>query len=209
MRALIPRRLPTSLAAAVLLLAGTVGALAANAELPDQVSDTAKSQLADLTGAEGPDNSDDENGDDKNGDVTTLDDGEPSHSEVVSTFARETELEGCERGQAVAAVARGDASPEEAEAGDYSDPCDNGDGDDDTEVGDGDGDTEVGDDTNGDQNTSGQGTADDRRGEHGEDFGRATADERSGGKAGSVDDNDDNEDEDEDDNEDEDEDEDD
>ncbi|MFP5486980.1 MAG: hypothetical protein ACLGHQ_01560 [Acidimicrobiia bacterium] len=36
---------------------------------------------------------------------------DPNHGEVVSQFATTTELEGCVRGQAVAAVARGDVEP--------------------------------------------------------------------------------------------------
>ena len=37
---------------------------------------------------------------------------EPNHGEVVSEFATTTELEGCERGQAVSAVARGELDPQ-------------------------------------------------------------------------------------------------
>jgi len=38
---------------------------------------------------------------------------DPTHGEIVSTFTRSTELEGCEKGQATAAVARGDVVPAE------------------------------------------------------------------------------------------------
>ena len=41
---------------------------------------------------------------------------EPTHGDVVSGFVHETELEGCWKGQATAAVARGDIEPDETGA---------------------------------------------------------------------------------------------
>ena len=59
---------------------------------------------------------------------------DPNHGEIVSTFTRETELTGCEKGQATAAVARGDVDPTADDLDDllapYLERCDRGDDDD-------------------------------------------------------------------------------
>lgn len=67
---------------------------------------------------------------------------EPTHGDVVSGFVHETELEGCLKGQATAAVARGDVEPDGDGAIDHaaidaylaeSDACANDEGDADSE----------------------------------------------------------------------------
>ena len=60
---------------------------------------------------------------------------DPTHGEIVSTFTRSTELEGCEKGQATAAVARGDVVPaddgtvDEGDLAPYLEKCLSDDGD--------------------------------------------------------------------------------
>ena len=46
-------------------------------------------------------------------DAAEGDPADPTHGEIVSTFTQTTDLEGCEKGQATAAVARGDVVPGE------------------------------------------------------------------------------------------------
>ncbi|MCB0965761.1 MAG: hypothetical protein KDB37_02905 [Ilumatobacter sp.] len=104
------------------------------------------------------DENDDHDGDDDQDDgegseepasleLTAESDEEPNHGEVVSTFVHETELTGCEKGQATAAVARGDVDPTDADTdldealAPFVEKCSKGDGDldaeDDAEPGDG------------------------------------------------------------------------
>ena len=72
----------------------------------DGLDDLGKCQNTDEDEAEGEEEADD---------ADEAEAGEANHGEIVSTFATTTELEGCERGQAVSAVARGILDPESPE----------------------------------------------------------------------------------------------
>jgi len=84
---------------------------------PQDDGDDADDDDADGDDADGDDaDGDDADGDDADGDgagasASVDTDDEPNHGEVVSTFTQSTELTGCEKGQATAAVARGDVDP--------------------------------------------------------------------------------------------------
>ena len=130
-----------TIAGVVVVTVGVGAAAAGGADVPllrtasadevdesDDESDDDESDDGDLETAgelDGPDDDDDDEGDvphDEDGGDGAGDDGvaasasadtddEPNHGEVVSTFTQSTELTGCEKGQATAAVARGDVDP--------------------------------------------------------------------------------------------------
>ena len=94
---------------------GVGAAAAAGTEMPSLTNaEAAAEESGEQTAEESGEQTAEESGEqtaEESGESSEESNAEPTHGDVVSAFTQETDLVGCEKGQATAAVARGDVDP--------------------------------------------------------------------------------------------------